>query len=190
MLHTKIRSLFVIGSASILASCGGGSGGEDNNDDPALLSGYFLDSAVEGLEYTTFVRSEGPPITYNAARPSSLTDKNGTFKYKEGEYIEFRIGYVSFDFLPAKQIMTPYDMASNVYPERAGNIATFIQSLDSDATLSNGIEIIEAVRDHANTFTSFPGFNLGFQAGMPPIIEELTSLQMPGKETYLIAPSL
>jgi hypothetical protein len=40
--------------AMLLASCGG-SGGSDSNN--ALNDGYFLDSAVEGLEYRRYIQT-------------------------------------------------------------------------------------------------------------------------------------
>jgi len=163
-----------------LTACGGGGGGGGggeaaNNNDTSLLDGYFLDNVVDGLEYATF--SKTGENTYTQTRESGLTEHGGRFKYKEGEYIRFYIGNIDFfTMVPVKSIITPYDMAVEQYPERPINIARFLQTIDNDDNLGNGITINESVREHAITYTTFPGFNLGFESGILPIVEELTNL--------------
>lgn len=189
--HSKIHFLSLIVMIYLLTSCGGEGdtvSGETVPDDTSLLNGYFLDTAVEGLEYRTFIQTG--ENTYSQTRDAVLTDRNGKFTYKEGEFITFSIGYIDlFSTLPVKRIVTPYDLAVEPYPERPINIARFLQTLDNDNNLVNGISINDAVRARASTYTSFPGFNLGFEGGIHPIVEELTSLNDAGTRVLIDAVS-
>jgi len=177
MTHNQfvLHTLSTITIICLLASCGGGGEDSNNNVDNSLLSGFFLDSAVEGVEYVALVKTG--ENTYSQTRPAELTTKSGKFQYKEGEYIRFYIGNIVLAYsVPAKTIITPLDITVDAYPEHSINIARFLQTLDNDAYLDNGITIIEAVRDQASTYTSIPGFNLAFETGILPIVEELTGL--------------
>jgi hypothetical protein len=121
-----------------------------------ILTGYFTDSAVQGLNYATETQS-------------GVTDALGAFTYVEGETISFTIGtFVLGDTVAAKAAMTPLDCTAPslslpttngelellnlksrfVRPFGEGinfakfqNLLVLLQSLDSDKDASNGITI-------------------------------------------------
>lgn len=124
----------------ICISCGGGGG--DPVPIPPTQSpkeGVFLDSAVEGIGYNTDTKN-------------GLTDSDGTFTYQEGEIIKFTIGDILIGQALAKEILTPIDLVEGANDETnptVTNICRFLQTLDNDNNLDNGISIIEAVRNAA-----------------------------------------
>ncbi len=175
LLHSTINIWSLSFFTFLISSCGGEGSDGENPGDPSLLTGYFLDSPVEGLEYVRYTKS-GNTYTSNTF-PLPLTDKNGKFLYKEGEYLLFKIGNIDFGFIPGKQIISPLDMEDGLGSGRQINIASFIQSLDDDADLSNGITIVEAVRQKAYTYSSYlPSFNYDYPSQVNPLVQELTAL--------------
>ena len=79
MNHFKASTL-VISCATLLLLGGCGGGGNSSNAvvpgvEP-VLTGYFTDSAVEGLTYKTDTQS-------------GVTDLNGAFTYQAGETVVF-----------------------------------------------------------------------------------------------------
>lgn len=102
----------------------------DGDDQNSVLTGVFLDSAVEGLAYATETQSG----TTNAA---------GEFNYLAGEQVIFSIGAAQFPGVAAALQVTPVDIgASSATPEAmTTNIARFLQSLDLDGNPNNGITI-------------------------------------------------
>jgi len=116
-----------------------------------VLTGIFTDSAVEGLSFST-------------ATQSGITDAAGTFMYIAGETITFSIGgTVIGEPVTATGAMTPRDLVPGTPlpsttreienladdPDSAEarainrfvNIIVFLQSLDEDANVDNGITI-------------------------------------------------
>ncbi|MCP4231508.1 MAG: hypothetical protein GY771_15365, partial [bacterium] len=70
-----IQILIITLSLFILTACGDGSDGSSQT----ALKGTFIDSAVEGVTYTTDTQS-------------GTTDSTGTFIYLPGEIVSFYIG--------------------------------------------------------------------------------------------------
>lgn len=123
-----------------ITACSSGSSlteaGVDDSSNANALTGIFLDSPVEGLNYQTVTMS-------------GITDNAGTFMYHEGETITFFIGDVMLGSATGKQIMTPIDLvpeAVNEMHPTVTNICRLLQSLDWDGDLTNGIMITEAMR--------------------------------------------
>ena len=145
----------------LLGGCGGDSSPSNtvvsDNESPTLLTGYFTDSAVEGLTYTTETHS-------------GITDASGTFKYEPGESVVFSIGnFVLGESAIAAPEMTPLDLIPDAFlpttanellplmhsdkkytPEAIAfktlsNMLTFLQALDSDKDASNGITIANGI---------------------------------------------
>ena len=115
-----------------LSACGGGGGGGDgdtntgDNGDSAL-TGQFIDSAVANMNY-------------EAESYSGITDAQGTFIYKEGELITFRLGEAFIGHAYGAPLLTPYDLLgetfNNVDPLA---VALLLQSVDKDGNPENGI---------------------------------------------------
>jgi hypothetical protein len=138
-------------TALSLAGCGSSS----SKDVDPILTGYFTDSAVEGLNYTTNTQS-------------GVTDVNGAFSYQAGESVVFSIGdFVLGESATAAPEMTPLDLIpdatlpttlneltplldSGNTPESIAfgtlsNMLTFLQALDSDKDASNGITVADGM---------------------------------------------
>jgi len=152
---------FIITFSIVLASCGGsgGSGGSQGGGStssppppqptptaepapptpeptqepsPSVLSGIFIDSAVEGLRYST-------------ATQQGSTDSDGTFQYISGEMITFSIGDIQLPSITASAQVSPLDIFStdDIDLLQVANLSRLLQSLDSDGDASNGILITE-----------------------------------------------
>ena len=140
-----------------------------------ILTGFFTDSAVEGLNYQT-------------ATQSGVTSALGAFNYVEGESISFTIGtFFLGDTVDAKAEMTALDLIPGAVvittaselrsmlsqikgsnPNAAAiafatlhNMVTFLQAIDSDKDASNGITIADGMG------AILAGVSLDFTAGMP-----------------------
>lgn len=131
-------------------------------------TGQFLDSAVEGL-------------TYSFGTESRETDAQGNFTYEKGSSVEFSIGGIVIGSGSAFPKMTPVDLvalATSELDDTVTNIARFIQTIDDDDDLGNGIEITAAVRngaagqsvDFAQTMSAFAA-----DANVQAVVSDLTS---------------
>ena len=101
--------------------------------------GVFIDSAVEGITYTTPTRS-------------GTTDSSGTFVYLFGELVTFSIGGITLGSAAGQPQLTPIDLvpgAIDATDQQVTNILRFVQSLDADSDPSNGISIPAAVLANA-----------------------------------------
>jgi hypothetical protein len=103
-------------------------------DDP--LEGQFLDNAVVGLTFKT------DTLLGN-------TDGSGTFKYEPGETVTFSIGGIELGSFVGGGTITPLDLAEGLHADTLSNLLRFLQSLDSDNDLSNGINISSAALSKA-----------------------------------------
>ncbi len=103
-----------------------------------VLTGVFLDSAVEGLSYAT-------------ATLSGITNASGEFQYVNGESITFSIGDLSFPAVTAKATVTPLDMteSNDINENLVVNSTVLLQSLDVDANPDNGITLSEQAAANA-----------------------------------------
>jgi kexin len=148
-----------------LIGCGGGSGGgsstsEPPSNPPTVLSGIFIDSAVEGL-------------TYRTATQSGTTNSSGTFSYVSGETVEFFIGNISIGSSTAKSNITPVDIVTNgdMNNVRVLNIARVLQSLDSDKNTSNGITLVS----QAQNLNSSSTINFDNNSSATSLINEINA---------------
>ncbi len=109
--------------------------------------GYFVDSAVAGVDY-------------KSASKSGTTDKEGKFKYFSGKDVAFSLGGVEIAKfqVPAEtelgkagadKILSPADIFvedGEQITDAVENFARFVQTLDADGDPSNGINL-EHVKD-------------------------------------------
>ena len=150
LIHTK-RSLFknrnsillilLLFGITTITACSSGSNistdTEDgvNSSNSNALTGIFLDSPVEGLNYQT-------------ATMSGITDADGTFLYHDGETVTFFIGNLMLGASPGREIITPIDIVPGAFDEThptVTNICRLLQSLDQDGIPENGIMITEVM---------------------------------------------
>lgn len=151
MKHVYKLAAFTI-STALLSACGGGGGGGESSSSSSVnnvRTGSFIDSAVEGLRYSTPTRS-------------GLTNALGEFKYLDGEQVTFKIGGTVLGVTEGQETITPFtlfgiaplekesrisaslnqDTVSSF--ERALNVAMLLQNLDEDGDPENGIDLAQA----------------------------------------------
>jgi len=129
MKKTVITGLTVAASL-VLSGCGGG------GSDIATETGYFIDTAVEGLSFQT------------ASGISGTTDEYGRFQFKHGESITFQIGnlYLGEAIPDEEGLMTPAILS---HGDEALKILLLqmLQALDIDNDPTNGITLPEDLLD-------------------------------------------
>ena len=112
---------------------------------PPANEGIFIDAPCAGLDYVA-ARGKDDEI-------KGVTDANGTFTYVPGENVVFLIGGLCLGEAPASARMTPLQLvgATDVTDPAATNLARLLQTLDDDASLSNGIQVTATVREAASS---------------------------------------
>ena len=130
-------------TALLLSACGGGGSSgvstettnEVTESSPStnLLTGRFVDSAVEGLQYTTDSQS-------------GVTGVDGTFDYLAGENVVSSIGDIVLPSVSGAELITPLSVfaTDNITDQRVMNLATLLQTLDTDGDPEDGITISDA----------------------------------------------
>jgi len=137
-VYTKI-SLGVVSLATsvLLVGCG-------SSDSSTTTTGYFIDSAVEGISYTT------------SSGLAGTTDAEGRFKYKPNDSVAFNIGKLSLGASNPdnKGLVTPKYLVAGEptqvtltteQEQKLTLVLQTLQSLDSDNNTSNGITIDSSV---------------------------------------------
>jgi hypothetical protein len=86
-------------------------------------------------------------VNYRTESTSGLTGPNGEFLYNPGETVTFFIGDVIIGSALATSQVTPIALSPSLNDKNPVtlNIARFLQSLDSDGNLNNGIQITSAM---------------------------------------------
>lgn len=127
---TAYRSLVLTASLLFLTACGGGGGGSDGGGSTSSVTGTLLDSAVEG-------------VAYSSPSYSGTTDTNGHFQCEPGEAVTFAIGDVPLGTADCRQLVTPVDLAGASQADETPvlNMARLLQSLDEDGNAENGLTI-------------------------------------------------
>lgn len=138
----------LISSILLLSLTGCGGGGSSANDEPnstpdvvstVTYSGIFLDSAVEGLAYST------PSQT-------GKTDADGTFLFQTDENITFAIGDIQLPAVKAELLLTPLNIfnTDEVNDIEVVNLLRLLQSLDVDGDATNNIQIPDDAHELAS----------------------------------------
>jgi len=129
-----------IAASLLLAACGG-SDATSTTDTSASSSaststpikkvstGYYVDSAVEGVEFNC--------TTATGTTQSGTTDANGTFTFEENQTCTFKIGDVILREVSALSL----EHNVTVFEDNT-RVAQFLQTLDSDGNATNGIQIL------------------------------------------------
>ncbi len=151
MKQNTIRRTFatLLAYPVLLCACTGS--GSNQNPDPTqtpevtVLTGRFIDSAVEGLEY-------------QSGHVVGVTDTLGSFEYEQidgvAQPVTFSFNDIELGTAIGKAIVTPLDLSANgsIDSIEVQNIARFIQMLDNDGDLGNGIS------PSMNLITEMPAF--------------------------------
>jgi hypothetical protein len=133
---TKVTGWPVLVLAGMLALCVAGC----SSDDSGGSQGTFNDGPVENLDF-------------EVGDTTGKTGSNGSFSYgSPSEQITFSVGDIVLGSGTVKSFMTPVDLVPGAVDETndtVTNIARFLQTLDVDADLSNGIQIPEGAAEAA-----------------------------------------
>ena len=102
----------------LVAGCGGDEGPDIYSPDNPNKTGYFIDTGVEGIAYSTPTKS-------------GLTLIGGAYSYTVGETVQFSIGAIQFPEVVAQPYVTPVYLAENLVNKESAvtNMARLIQSL-------------------------------------------------------------
>lgn len=131
-----------------IAACGGGSSPGSNQEVtaptpvPATYTGIFLDSAVEGLNYST-------------TSQSGKTNASGEFVFQADEQITFSIGSIALPTISSELLLTPFNIfdTSDINSVNVVNLLRLLQSLDVDGDPSNNIQISDDAHQFAQGLT-------------------------------------
>lgn len=145
-----------------LTACGGGGGGGA----PAVSQGNFIDSAVEGL-------------TYTSGEETGETDINGLFSYETGKTVTFSVGDIEIGTVNGSKTITPVQLVDGAFNEInivVLNIVQFLLSIDADHNSANGIQITQAIRDAAvGLSVDFTDVNFNTSADVALVVNALTT---------------
>jgi len=121
-------------------------GCSDNDNDDFVsnnneLTGYFLDTIVEGLNY-------------KCGSLKGQTASDGSFKYVEGKTIEFFVGDITLGSGFAKKVMTPVDIVDGAANENNDQVVRICQFLLSCDAYNDGvISITDDIHNKAKNKT-------------------------------------
>lgn len=150
----KSTILLLQGLLLLVAGCeGGGGGGGDGTrvePPPQLSTGTLAGGPFAGVRYATETQH-------------GETDEDGQYRYVAGETITFSVGDILLGSAEAADTITPFDLAGGGAPvsrkeilletqkmasgerattlEIAANLAVFLQSVDADGDLDNGVQV-------------------------------------------------
>lgn len=126
-----------------LTSCGGGGGGGGGGGDTGTgtttQQGKFIDTAVEGIAYTS-------------GSLSGFTGPNGEFEYESGQDVTFSIGDIIIGTVSGSATITPVQLIlNNTNPSNpyVTNIVQFLLTVDADHSVLNGGNILITPAIHA-----------------------------------------
>ncbi|WP_051361779.1 esterase-like activity of phytase family protein [Solimonas soli] len=123
----------VLLTAALLAACS-----DDKNQGP-VLSGKLIDAAVGGL-------------AYDSGSQQGTTEADGTFHYRQGETVTFKLGGLAIGKAAGKDMLLLRELDggsdANALPnQRTVNLAVLLQTLDANGDPSDGIAISAADSD-------------------------------------------
>lgn len=117
-------------------ACSNGNDGGDPNDSTDQ-TGVLIDSVVSGLSYQT--------QSY-----SGKTNEFGQFKYNSGEQITFQLGDINIGTAEAAPVMSPVNFSvqsNSTLDNITTNLSVFLQTIDDNNSLSDGIQITKAMEE-------------------------------------------
>ena len=133
---------------------------------PDVLTGVLVDAFVEG-------------VTFETATQSGITNVDGRFAYIDGEMVTFSVGGIVLGTVAGAPLISPVELSGAVssIDQVAINQLVFLQSIDEDQNLLNGITITQATRDAAATQTlDFTLDSAAFTSAVAPVVTAITSV--------------
>lgn len=158
-MRKSLPAIFALSAVLALSACGGsGSGSQTpltnapqtppNVDVPqtspiVFVQSNFVGPAVQGITAVSW----GTPFE---------TDVNGRFEYRVDDNVTFWLGGIALGTAAGEALMSPVSLAGaqgTIESNVATNVARFLQTLDEDADVSNGIMISATVTAAAEQLT-------------------------------------
>ncbi|NVJ61923.1 MAG: hypothetical protein HWE27_16145 [Gammaproteobacteria bacterium] len=155
MYRNVSKVLFPACVATVLVACGGGSGGGSGTPTPTTKTGVFMNGSVENIRYST-------------ATQSGYTNSAGEFLYEDGETISFYVGDILLGSTAVAATLDLFDVSGASAPANGLettqawysigrdnpfntviNYSVFLQTLDADSDLDNGISIPQTMHSVA-----------------------------------------
>jgi len=134
LISSSIASLILVGCGSTSTT----------TTDTLETTGYFVDSAVQNLDYDCITDGE-----FN-----NTTTVDGAFRCNSMTQVRFRIGNLvlgEISALPTDGYVLPQDIVgvdrTDIYNQKVTEIARLLQSCDSDLNATNGITIDDATKE-------------------------------------------
>ena len=128
--------------AAIIAT--GCSSGDNGSSPTQTNTGVFLDSAVEGINYST-------------GTVSGTTDTKGEFEYNDGETVTFSLYGQQISQALGFDAITPLDNTdSSIGDDYLINALRFLQTMDTDSDPTNGITLPNVSGDMNINFDQSP----------------------------------
>ena len=123
-MKKSILAISIIASSLLLLA---GCGSPKNDKKTTTGIGYYLDSAVSGINYT-------------CGSKTGTTDADGAFTFEKGKDCTFTVAGVTLKSVPADNLVDKVKVV-----EDSNVTAAFLQSLDNDGNPANGIQITPKV---------------------------------------------
>ncbi|SFV61355.1 Autotransporter adhesin [hydrothermal vent metagenome] len=121
------KSIVLSGIAALALFSLVGCGGSDSSDNTQTGTGYYVDSAVAGVDYTCGNRS-------------GVTGSDGKFVFEKGQDCTFKLNNIPLRSVPASDLADGTKIVEN-----NTTVAQLLQSIDTDGNVSNGIQISKEV---------------------------------------------
>lgn len=141
-MRLKTYAFAFTAAALLMQGCSSDSDNSSTTPTTPSATGYYLDSAVEGVDYNT---SEGY---------SALTGSDGSFRFNTGESVSLRIGDITLRNIAASNLSDGKKVIEN-----DDAVITLLQSIDSDGNASNGITINAQIRAAVQEWTEENNIN-------------------------------
>lgn len=132
----QLSTLAALTAGALLAACGASDTSTSTGNTATLVSGVFLDSAVEGLEYVA------------GSTAKANTGADGGFTCNSGETLTFSLGGINLGSALCNTTITPMTLAASAKLNDDGvvNRLMALQLLDEDNDPSNGIKLTVEVK--------------------------------------------
>ncbi len=132
-----IKTGLAIGAAALIVGCGGSDNTTPTNNDDTnikanLGTGYYLDSAVVGVDYV-------------CGSEHNKTGEGGKFTFEKGKECKFSLAGI-----PLRTVNSDELEDGKKIIEDNLKVARFLQSIDADGNTTNGILINDKVLDALN----------------------------------------
>jgi len=111
----------------VLALTGCGGGDDSSSSSTSTGTGYYLDSAVAGVDYV-------------CGTQSGTTDAAGAFTFQVGQDCTFKVNNIVIKSVAANALSNGVKIV-----EDNATVAQFLQTLDVDGDATNGIEVTKEV---------------------------------------------